>query len=364
MSTHNPSKLTSFYHLISMTLCTLILFVSGHGTAWGADGPVTHWGDPSIEGLWDFRTITPFQRPEQLRDKAVLTPEEAQAFRASVLQRLDVDNRAENESVDIEGAYNNIWYDWGTELTGDLRTSLIVDPPNGRLPTLTAAAEKQLDEHNRLHLAPVRDMFSYSADPSTFRPAGPESLGLSERCLAGFNAGPPLSPSAYNNNLRIVQTPNHILLVTEMIHNARVIPMDGRPHLPTQLKLWSGDARGEWKDDTLIVRTRNFSDKTAIFQIPANSIADAAGSGAVGSSESFVLTERFSRQGETLLYSYTIDAPEVFTQPFTVNIPMQKSTAPMFEYACHEGNYALIGMLRGARVVEAESTTPRTPDNK
>lgn len=357
MNTFCANKQSTLCRLISTTTGALVLFALGSGAAWGSDELVTRWGDPSLDGLWDFRTITPFQRPEQLGDKAVLTPEEAQAFRALVLRRLDVDNRTDDESVDVEGAYNNAWYDWGTELTHDLRTSLIVDPPNGRLPALTAAAEKQLNEHNRLRLPPVRDMFSYSADPSTFRPAGPESLGLSERCLAGFNAGPPLSPSAYNNNLRVVQTPHHVLLVTEMIHTARVIPLDGRPHLPEELKLWSGDARGHWEGSTLVVRTTNFSDKTAVFQMPAGSIADAIGSGAVGSSEDFVLTERFTRQEELLLYSYTIDAPEVFTQPITVEIPMRKLEARMFEYACHEGNYALPGMLRGARVLEADAAS-------
>ena len=354
MNTFSAIKQFTLRRSITTTACTLVLLVLVPGSTWGSDESKMQWGDPKLDGLWDFRTITPFQRPEELGDKAVLTPAEAQAFRKLILQRLDVDNRTDDESVDIEGAYNNAWYDWGTELTDDLRTSLIVDPPNGRLPALTAAAEKQLNEHNRLRLPPVRDMFSYSADLSTFRPAGPESLGLSERCLAGFNAGPPLSPSAYNNNLRIVQTPNHVLLVTEMIHNARVIPLDGRPHLPQKLKLWSGDARGHWEGNTLVVRTTNFSDKTAVFQMPAGSIADAIGSGAVGSSEDFVLTERFTRQNELLLYSYTIDAPELFTQPFTVEIPLRKSEARMFEYACHEGNYALPGMLRGARVLEAE----------
>ncbi|XOV85323.1 MAG: hypothetical protein ACFHXK_09435 [bacterium] len=347
-----------FAELFRLTLFSahaVVLFVLGVGPVWGSTNPLTRWGDPNIEGVWDFRTITPFQRPEQFGDKAVLTPEEARAFQAVVLQRLDVDNRADDESVDIEGAYNNAWYDWGTELTGDLRTSLIVDPPNGRLPALTTTAEKQLLEHNSKRMPPVRDMFSYSADPTTFRPAGPESLGLSERCLAGFNAGPPLIPSAYNNNLRIVQTPDHVLLVTEMIHNARVVPLDGRPFLPAELKLWSGIARGHWDSDTLVVQTKNFSDRTAIFQKPANSIADAIGSGAVGSSKDFMLTERFTRQGETLIYSYTIDAPEVFTKPFTVEIPMRRSAARMYEYACHEGNYALPGILRGARLLEAEA---------
>lgn len=231
----------SFIVILMMALSPIL--------AWGNDSEQTNWGDPKIEGLWDFRTITPFQRPVQLADKAVLTQEEARVFRETVLLELDVDNRNDNSSVDIEGAYNNAWYDWGTELTEDLRTSLITDPPNGRLPELTEQAKQHMQQHNSLRLPPVRDLFSFSANPATFRPEGPESFGLSERCLAGFNAGPPLAPSAYNNNLRIIQTPGYVLLVTEMIHSARIVPVSGRPHLPDQLRLWGGDSIGHWQGD-------------------------------------------------------------------------------------------------------------------
>ena len=154
-----------------------------------------------------------------------------------------------------------------------------------------------------------------------------------------------------------LEVTNYHLKMTTVFkrHNARVVPLDGRPFPTADIKLWSGAARGHWENDTLIVQTSNFSDKTAVFQMPAISIADAAGSGAVGSSIGFTLTERFTRQGQTLLYSYTINAPEVFTKPFTVEVPLQKSEARMYEYACHEGNYALPAMLRGARLLEAEA---------
>ena len=167
----------------------------------------TSWGTPDIQGIWDFRTLTPFERPDELAGKTVLTPEEAKAFRDQTLVLLDVDNRVSESAVDVEGAYNTFWWDWGTELNEDLRTSLIVDPPNGKMPAVTPEAAARMDEQNRLRTLPVRDLFSYSANPAVFRPAGPESVGLSERCLVGFNAGPAMTPGAYNHNLSIVQTP-------------------------------------------------------------------------------------------------------------------------------------------------------------
>ncbi len=345
--TKSRTQSPSLVLILTMTLASI--------PAWGDENTRTSWGDPKIEGLWDFRTITPFERPVEVADKAIFTPQEARSFRESVLAALDVDNRASDNSVDIEGAYNNTWYDWGAELTQDLRTSLIIDPPNGRLPKLTEQARKQMEQHNRLRLPPVRDLFSFSANPTTFRPAGPESLGLSERCLVGLNAGPPLSPSAYNNNLRIVQTPNYVLLVTEMIHSARIVPINGQFHLPEGLRQWSGGSIGYWEGDTLVVETKNFSDKTSTFQMPAGSVADATQSGAAGSAKTLLLIERFRNEGGSLIYQYTINHPSTFILPFTVEIPMRKSNARMYEYACHEGNYAMESMLKGARVLEAEA---------
>lgn len=314
----------------------------------------TSWGAPAIHGVWDFRTLTPLERPPELADKTVLTPEEARALRDRIVESQDVDKRTDEASADIEGAYNTFWYDWGTELNEDMRTSLIVDPPDGRLPQLTTEALNALQEQNRLRTPPVRDLFSFSANPVTFRPAGPETLGLSERCLVGLNAGPPLTPSAYNNNLRIVQTPDYVVLVTEMIHDARIIPMDGGPHSPPDLSQWSGDSRGHWDGDTLVVDTTNFTDKTASFQLPAT-IATLDQSGGVGSGTNLHLIERFTPVGEgRLLYEYTVDDPATFAQNFTVRIQMRAAEQPVFEYACHEGNYAMPSMLKGARILEAE----------
>jgi len=316
----------------------------------------TSWGAPNIEGLWDFRTLTPLERPLDMADKTELTPEEAEVFRQTSIAERDVDNnRTGDASIgDVEGAYNTFWWDWGTELDDDLRTSLIVDPPNGRLPEITPEALAQNKMQKRLRTAPVRDLLSYSANPEEFRPPGPEALGLSERCLVGFNAGPPFTPSAYNNNLRIIQTPDYIVLVTEMIHDARIIPMDGSPHPPPEMTRWSGDSRGHWDGNTLVVDTTNFSDKTPTYSLPVT-FADLAG-GVVGSGINLHLTERFTPVGEgRLAYEYTIDDPATFVQPLTVMIPLRATEGPMFEYACHEANYAMPSMLKGARLLEAEA---------
>ena len=315
----------------------------------------TAWGTPDISGVWDFRTLTPLERPPEFGDKAVLTADEARAFQAAAVQAADVDSWQEDQAaVDVEGAYNTFWFDWGEEVNEDLRTSLIVDPPDGRLPAITPEAMARMEEQNRHRSPPVRDLFSYSADVTTFLPPGPESLGLSERCLVGLNAGPPMQPSAYNNNLRIVQTPDYVVLVTEMIHDARIVPMDGRPRLPDEIQRWSGDARGRWEGNTLVVETTNFTDKTPTFQLPAT-LLTAPELGSVGSAADMTLTERFTPTADgRLLYEYTVDDPKTFVRPFTVALPMRASDQLMYEYACHEGNYAMPGMLKGARLLEAE----------
>tara|TARA_R110000787_G_scaffold9353_9_gene32769 strand:+ start:373 stop:1455 length:1083 start_codon:yes stop_codon:yes gene_type:complete len=315
-------------------------------------------GHPNIQGVWDFRTLTPLERPIALGDKAVFTSEEQQAFKDKAIEATDVDKLREHAAAeqDIEGAYNNFWMDYGTTMNEDRRTSLIVDPPNGRLPALTPQALAGL-KRNSLRNPPVRDIVSIGLDMATFRPEGPEMLGLSERCLLSFNAGPPLIPSAYNNNLRIVQTPSHVVLFTEMIHDARVVPLDSRPHLPADLQKWTGDSRGRWDGDTLVVETRNFTDKTPTFQLPLN-LNEQEMNGVVGSGNNMTLTERFTPVSESrLVYEYTVNDPSTFTRPFTVAIPMRATDEQMFEYACHEGNHAMTGMLGGARQMEKEAAT-------
>ncbi|RLA51934.1 MAG: hypothetical protein DRQ65_07430 [Gammaproteobacteria bacterium] len=331
----------------------------------GYEPPRNSQGQPDLQGVWDFRTLTPLERPEALGDKAVFTAEEQAAVQAQAVEATDADKLREDTAEtdpakDIEGAYNNFWFDYGTTMNEDRRTSLITDPANGRLPKLTDEAVARLkashatsEEHY-----PVRDIVSIGR--VNFLPEGPEDLGLSERCLLGFNAGPPLIPSAYNNNLRIIQTPKQVVIFTEMIHHARVVPVDGSSHLPADMTRWTGDPRGHWDGNTLVVETTNFTGKSPTFQLPLNLSGDQSLNGVVGTGEDFTLTERFTRISDSrLLYEYTVDAPSTFTVPFTVAISFKATENQMFEYACHEGNHAAAGMLSGARQAEKEAAAAK-----
>ena len=206
-----------------------------------ATAPRTAWGAPDLGGVWDFRTITPLERPAALKDKAVLTAEEAAAFTQQSLEGRNADRRDGGARRDIERAYNDFWWDYGNSLTGDNRTSLIVDPPDGRVPGMTAEAQERAKAKRAAGRRPVRSRVVIGS------PAyGPEDVGLSERCMLGFNSGPPMLPSAYNNNVQLFQTPDHVVILNEMIHEARVVPLDGRAPLPDGIRQWMGDSRGRW----------------------------------------------------------------------------------------------------------------------
>lgn len=323
----------------------------------GYEPPRNSLGQPDLQGIWDFRTLTPLERPKELGNKAVFTKEEQAAFKSQAIDVLDVDKGRDESDVtdtntDVEGAYNNFWFDYGTSMNEDRRTSLIIDPENGRLPALTKEAVARMKQ-NHLRNYPVRDILSIGL--VGFLPEGPETLGLSERCLLSFNAGPPLTPSAYNNNLRIIQAPKHVVIFTEMIHDARIVPIDGSSHLPTEMTKWTGDSRGHWDGDTLVVETTNFTGKTPTFQMPIN-LVDPSLNGVVGTSENFTLVERFTRTSDSVVvYEYTVTDPSTFTKPFTVAIPLKASDSQLFEYACHEGNHGAAGMLSGARQEEKEN---------
>ena len=299
-------------------------------------------GRPDLQGVWDFRTITPLQRPRRLGDRAALTEEEAAAAEARA---------AETQTALVEsiggkiGAYNAFWFDLGTNIVSSRQTSLIVDPPDGRLPPLAGGATRQVGSLTRdvPRERPVR--FRSRGIGLT----GPEDRALAERCLLGFNSGPPMMPSGYNN-MQLFQTPDHVVVVNEMVHDARIIPLDNRAHLDG-IRQWMGDARGHWEGDTLVVESRNFTGKTSSF--------DPGATNSLGSGETLHLTERFTRFDEdTLFYEYTVDDSTTFTRPFTVALPMRKSDAPVFECACHEGNYGLLNILRGARADEAALDQP------
>jgi hypothetical protein len=283
-------------------------------------------GQPDFQGIWTNVTITPIERPAELKDKAFFTPAEAAAFEKQVIERNNADRRDGGPEADVGRAYNDAWYDRGTKVVKTLRTSLVVDPPDGRVPTLLADAQQRQQER----LAQNR---GHQFD-------GPENRSLAERCLIWPTLGPPMLPSFYNNNYQIVQGRGYVAIMSEMIHDVRIIPTDGSPHLPSNVRLWVGDARGHWEGNTLVVDTTNFSNKTAWR----------------GSSENLHLIERFTRTDpDTMLYQVTIEDPATWAKPWKIEVPMRKTEGPIYEYACQEGNYAMEGMLAGARAEEKQS---------
>ena len=310
----------------------------------------TAWGTPDIDGVWNFSTLTPIERPLAFGDKAVLTPKEAKDLLDEIRRTSPPDKPTGVAKLDVEG-YNNFWFEPGDSLDKERRTSLITDPPTGRLPEIVPAARERMLAQNKQRQAPVRDILSYSVGPEYLH-ADPESLGLSERCLVGFNAGPPLTPGPYNNNLRIVQTPDHVVLMTEMVHDARVVTMDSELRPEDDVRQWYGVSRGHWDGNTLVVETTNFTDKTPVFQLPVK-VTDPSANGVVGSARDMVVVERFTPSAEGQLhYDATVVAPKSFVQPFTLRLALQSTQDRIYEYACHEGNYALGGILRGARLRE------------
>ena len=291
-------------------------------------------GQPDISGIFTFRTLTPLQRPSALAERETLDPEEAAQFEASERVRLnrdlfDPETGAPNAGYQsrAEGgvlSYNEFWYERGVELTSDKRTSLVVDPPDGRIPyTEEFAREQQI---RRLNL---RNGF---ADHYTDR-----SLG--DRCLMGSNSGPPMRPGSYNNNVHIFQTPGYVALLNEHIHNVRIIPID-QPHL--DIPQWVGNSRGRWDGETLVVETKNFLRETNF----------------VGSSKDTSLIEKFTRvDPDTVMYEFTIEDPNNYTRPWTVVIPFRRTDGVLYEYACHEGNYGLTGIMAGARNKNTQKVT-------
>ena len=303
-----------------------VVLVAWPALTMAQDVPQTAWGAPDLQGVWDFRTITPLERPENLGDKAFLTQEEAAQREQSAVDRAtrlwDREARRTEAGGNV-GGYNNFWMDQGTNVIGTRRTSLIIDPPNGRLPEVT--------ETGRARAAANRGSFSSDL------PASYTDLSNSDRCLMGFNAGPPITPAAYNQNVQLFQTPDHLVMLTEMVHTVRVIPLDGTPPLVEGLRQLSGDSRGHWEGKTLVVETANFEARRDWR----------------GSTEGMRLVERFTRvDADTLEYEFTVTDPETWDAPWTVNLPMRRNEFQMFEYACHEGNYSMEAMLGGARADE------------
>ena len=323
---------------VSGAAVLVALVLSGAEPAAQTRVPRTAWGKPDLQGVWDFRTITPLERPGNLANKEFLSEEEAANLEQEVVNRnTRLDTRAAETTtaggnVDIRadgspGFYNNFWLDGGTKTIGTRRTSLIVDPANGKVPALTASAQRRADTRREY-------LKEHPADSWLDRSA-------SDRCIVGFNAGPPISPGGYNQNMQLFQTPDHVAMITEMVHTVRVVPLDGRPALGDGIRQWSGDARGHWEGETLVVETSNFNDERRWR----------------GSSQSMKLVEHFKRvDANTLEYTYTVIDPETWTSRWTASIPMRRSNLPLYEYACHEGNYSMPNILSGQRATEKAAT--------
>ena len=290
--------------------------------------PQTPWGHPDLQGVWDFRTLTPFERPRELEGQAVYTDEEASAFEATRLSALW--ERDSQEPPDTVGNYNQFWLEPGTGVVDTKRTSLVVDPPDGRIPALTPEAEQR----RAANTEQGRGLRRHTPPPGGF--VGDLGHGgVQVRCLVGFNSGPPMTPGGYNQNMQLFQTPDAVVILNEMIHDARIVPLDARAHLQEGIRQWLGDSRGRWEDDTLVVETTNFLRETA-FQ-----------DGLTGSS--LRLVERFTRvSSATLMYEVTVEDPTVWTRSWTYQLPMARSEYSLYEYACHEGNYGLYNILAGA----------------
>jgi hypothetical protein len=318
---------------IVLTAVTLTLLATGYGgsvvagqRAGGTSRlPRTPDGHPDLQGLWNNSTQTPLQRPAALGAKPFYTNEE--------LAKLRLRNHDAAPPDGDPGTYNQFWWEEGELLK---QTSLIVDPADGRIPPLTPEGERRR---------------AARAARGEDRTDNPEDRNLAERCIT---LGAPKLPGGYNNNSQIIQTPQYLAILQEMIHDTRIIPLDSRPHPPAALHSYLGDSRGRWEGNTLVVETTNFDNN--VDQTSYNCCGYA--------SEHLTIVERFTLADEnTIDYRYTVNDPTIFTRPWTVSLPMRRSQGPIFEYACHEGNHSMEGILRGARAKEKRQPSRSTGDN-
>jgi hypothetical protein len=303
---------------------------AANGKAWTV--PHLPDGEPDLQGIWSNATVTPLERPKELGNKQYFTEKEAAEFAKMMVQRNNADNRPDDKVADVALAYNDTWYDRGNKTVPTLRTSLIIDPPDGQIPALTPEAQKR-----RAALAASRQGRG-PADSYEDRNNG-------ERCIT---RGAPKLPSAYNNNFQIIQSPGYVAILQEMIHETRIILLDGRPHVGSNIHEYLGDSRGHWEGNTLVVDTTNYKD-----QVMFNNINCC---GADGSTLRVV--ERFTRTGpDSIDYQYTVEDPSTFAKPWTVSVPLTAAEGPIYEYDCHEGNYGMSNLLQGTRVEERKSAS-------
>lgn len=275
--------------------------------------PETAGGQPDLSGIWGNVTLTPLQRPAELANKPFFTQQEAEAYEKKVLAQ-----RQLHPSI-----FGEVWGQ-DAKVVSTLRTSLLVDPPDGKLPRSTQDAVRRAGQMRAARRGHLTD--------------GPENRALQERCILWPPAGPPMLPGY--NKYQIVQSDDYVMIVSEMFHDARIIPLDGRPHLPADVRQWAGDSRGHWEGNTLVVDTTNFTDKTTL----------------EGSGKDMHLTERFTRTApDTILYRFTVDDPASFVSPWTVEAPLHPAAGPLEEYACQENNQDLLHLLSGARADEKKA---------
>jgi hypothetical protein len=322
-------RVSSLVAVVSV-LAVITVVPSAAGQSGKYSPPRTADGKPDLQGTYTFATITPLQRPAELAGKAVLTPEEAAKFEKSENDRLNRDLYTPEKGQPSAGyppqsqggvlSYNDFWYERGDKLTRDLRTSLITDPPDGRIPFTAEARQRSAQRAAR------GEVFD-----------NPEDLSLVDQCILGFNAGPPMVSGTYNNNLQIVQSPGYVVIFNEMVHNARIVPTDGRPH--GTAPMWTGDSRGHWEGDTLVVETLNFRRETSL----------------QGSTAQTKVVERFTRvDAKTIDYQFTVSDPTAYSRPWTASMPLRAIDENLYEYACHEGNFGMLDVLRGARFRDRE----------
>jgi hypothetical protein len=316
--------------------------------------PRTADGHPDLSGMWDVTTVTPVERPPNM--PLVITEEQARQQEQGAVTRIENASRPSDPNRPAPrlganvGTYNNFWVDSGTSVIvvdGQRRSSLVIDPPDGRVPPMTAEA-KLRNSKLRGTAAPTADTLENAAPTAVGDYDGHEVRPLAERCLIGFGStsGPPSLPNyGYNNLKQIVQTKDYVMILNEMVHDLRIIRMN-QPHLPASQRRWLGDSVGRWEGDTLVVETTNFTDKTRFR----------------GSSQNLKVTERFTRvAADAILYKFTIEDPATWTQPWTGEFPWRATQSQLYEYACHEGNHSFGGIMRGARLLENEAAAKPKP---
>jgi hypothetical protein len=326
-------KSTKTFMAIGVVAATVVLPAAGKV-------PRARDGHPDLSGNWTYATLTTLERPKEFGAKAFLTAEEAAEYEKKTLTVQDrdrrdgegPDGRGSDGRTDVDRAYGQAWWEYGSKVVGTRRTSLVIDPADGRIPALTPDGERRALDKRGLWTANgdyEGGARGNSLDSYADRP-------LQERCLGWTVTGPPMIPGAYNNNLAIYQNADHVVVINEMVHEHRIIPLDGRPQVASPIRLWMGSSRGRWDGDTLVVTSANF--RPMVFR---------------STSDRFKLTEKFLRvDADTLLYEFTVDDPLTWVKPWTVQFPMNRMNEPVYEYACHEGNYSLPNILKGARKID------------